>query len=67
MFHLQLAVLLLLIQGSQSLRMDMTMAMRKPLIAGNWKMNTDLNSAIALASELGRYSLSIITSYPQYS
>ena len=25
---------------------------RKPLIAGNWKMNTDLTSAIELATEL---------------
>ena len=53
MFQLHLAAVLLLAQGVCSLRMGMTMAMRKPLIAGNWKMNTDLNSAIALATELG--------------
>ena len=53
MFQLQIAAALLLAQGVNSLRLGMTMAMRKPLIAGNWKMNTDLNSAIALATELG--------------
>jgi len=32
-------------------RLSLEMA-RKPLIAGNWKMNTDLQSAVALAQEL---------------
>jgi hypothetical protein len=30
-----------------------SMSLRKPLIAGNWKMNTDLSSATALAQEIG--------------
>jgi triosephosphate isomerase len=28
------------------------MANRKPIIAGNWKMNTDLTSAVQLAKDL---------------
>lgn len=32
--------------------LSMTNAKRIPIIAGNWKMNTDLTSAVALAKEL---------------
>jgi Triosephosphate isomerase len=33
-------------------RFDLSMMARKPIIAGNWKMNTDLTSAIQLATDL---------------
>lgn len=38
------------------------MASRTPLIAGNWKMNTDLNSAVALAKELAELTKDVDTS-----
>lgn len=45
-------VLLLWACGVRGLRLSLSMSARKPLIAGNWKMNTELKSAIALATEL---------------
>ena len=38
--------------STSSRRGEMSMAARLPLVAGNWKMNTDLDSAVALACEL---------------
>ena len=35
------------------------MAARTPLVAGNWKMNTDLSSAVALATELAELTASV--------
>lgn len=32
---------------------------RIPLVAGNWKMNTDLGSAVALATELAELTASV--------
>jgi hypothetical protein len=53
-------LLLLVISGTEGLRVGMSMSLRKPLIAGNWKMNTDLNSAIELASELGKLQVLLL-------
>jgi triosephosphate isomerase len=35
---------------------------RIPLVAGNWKMNTDLISAVALATELAELTASVDSS-----
>ena len=32
---------------------------RTPLVAGNWKMNTDLSTAVALATELAELTISV--------
>lgn len=40
--------------GRAYMRTALSMSSRKPIIAGNWKMNTDLKSAVALASELAQ-------------
>ena len=32
---------------------------RTPLVAGNWKMNTDLMSAVALATELAELTAGV--------
>ena len=46
-------------QSSFSRRGDLSMdGGRIPLVAGNWKMNTDLGSAIALATELAELTAS---------
>ncbi|MCX5634718.1 MAG: triose-phosphate isomerase, partial [Planctomycetota bacterium] len=33
--------------------------MRKPFVAGNWKMNTDCHSSVTLAQDVGRGALDI--------
>lgn len=46
--------------GSFSRRGDMLMqGGRTPLVAGNWKMNTDLSTAVALATELAELTISV--------
>jgi hypothetical protein len=40
------------------------MASRKPFIAGNWKMNTDLESAIALARDVAELTKSVCETRP---
>jgi hypothetical protein len=56
----------LLINSMRSTRSSrvswLDMASRTPLIAGNWKMNTDLNSAVALAKELAELTKDVDTS-----
>jgi Triosephosphate isomerase len=47
-------------QPSFSRRGDLSMdGGRIPLVAGNWKMNTDLGSAVALATELAELTASV--------
>src|SRR5262249_40178581 len=44
--------------------------MRRPIIAGNWKMNTDRAAAVALASavaaEAGKYDAADLIVFPPY-
>ena len=49
------AIVAALVLCSEVLGLRLSMSLRKPMIAGNWKMNTDLTSAVALASDLGIY------------
>jgi Triosephosphate isomerase len=50
-------------QASFARRGDVSMdAGRIPLVAGNWKMNTDLISAVALATELAELTASVDSS-----
>ena len=46
-------------QASFFRRGDVSMMARTPLVAGNWKMNTDLQSAVALATELAELTASV--------
>ena len=47
-------------QTSFTRRGDLSMdGGRIPLVAGNWKMNTDLGSAVALATELAELTASV--------
>lgn len=64
--HLSLLVLVCFVLSFSSAR-------RLPLVAGNWKMNTDLKSAIALATEVleltkdvdpNRVEIALIPPYP---
>ena len=47
-------VTLLLCGAAEGMRLRLSMSLRKPLMAGNWKMNTDIKSAVALAEELSK-------------